>query len=203
LFLRFLKEAADARGLAVHAYVLMANHVHILATGSRAESLSRTIQDVGRTYVPYFNKRHGRTGALWEGRYYSTLVDTDEYLLTCHRYVELNPTRAGLVQRPADYRWSSHRFHAHGIRDELVQPHSVLLQMAATEDGRRDAYQRLFGNPVEQEFLDRIRQCSRRGWALGSERFCRSIQAATGRAVTAPPRGWRKGRPRNTADKSE
>ena len=107
LYLRCLREAARRHTCAVHAYVLMSNHVHLLVTPSSIGAVAATMQDVGRRYVRLFNQIHGRSGTLWEGRYKSSLIDSESYLLTCHRYIELNPVRAGLVNHPLEYPWSS------------------------------------------------------------------------------------------------
>jgi putative transposase len=195
-FLEYLADAARRNGLAVHAYVLMTNHVHLLATGHDSRSAPRTIQSVGRRYVAYFNGRYGRTGTLWEGRYRSTLVETDRYLFACHRYIDMNPVRAGLAAHPAAYRWSSHRFYAVGCKDELPTPHSLLRDMAATETERRKAYMRLFDRPLDDEILERIRFCSNKGWALGSDEFCESVGSAAQRRARPIGTGWKKGRKR-------
>ena len=105
-YLRWLAEYAKKFGMDIHAYVLMTNHVHLLATPQRENSLSKTLQAVGRQYVRYFNHSYRRSGTLWEGRYKSSLVQSERYLLECYRYIELNPVRAGMVDDPADYRWS-------------------------------------------------------------------------------------------------
>jgi putative transposase len=195
-FLEYLADAARRNGFAVHAYVLMTNHVHLLATGYDSRSAPRTIQSVGRRYVAYFNARYGRSGTLWEGRYRSTLVETDRYLFACHRYIDMNPVRVGLAPHPAAYRWSSHRFYALGREDELVTPHSLLLSMAGTEQGRRLAYVRMFDRPLDDEILERIRFCSNKGWALGSEEFCESVERVARRRALPIETGWKKGRKR-------
>lgn len=97
----------------------MSDHVHLLATGAEPGSIAKAIQNVGRQYVWYFNSRYSRTGTLWEGRYRATLVDTDGYLLVCHRYIDMNPVRAGIAVRPAEYPWSSYRHYALGADDQM------------------------------------------------------------------------------------
>ncbi len=114
VFLERLAEASARFGLAIHAYVLMTNHVHILATPQAAASMGRVMQSVGRRYVRYFNHVYGRTGTLWEGRYRATPIAAEDYLLACSRYIELNPVRAGMVVSPAHYRWSRYRCNAQG-----------------------------------------------------------------------------------------
>ena len=110
-----LAEACRRFGCHLHAYVFMTNHTHLLMTPSTAAGISQVMQSLGRVYVQYFNYRYHRTGTLWEGRFKATLIDTDRYLMTCHRYIELNPVRAGLVQRPEEYGWSSFLRNALGM----------------------------------------------------------------------------------------
>ena len=193
-FLSCLREAAGRNGLAIHAYVLMTNHVHLLATGQHSSSTPKTIQSLGRQYVAYFNGRYGRSGTLWEGRYRSTLVEAEHYLLACHRYIDLNPVRAGLVNHPAEYPWSSYRFYAMGIPDDLATPHAVVLNLASTPERRRAAYSSTFDRPLESEVLDRIRSCSNKGWALGSAEFCQRIESTTRRRALPLQRGRKKDR---------
>ena len=121
----WLGEAAAEHGCAIHAYVLMTNHVHLLVTPARALSLPRAMQSLGRRYVRYVNAAHGRTGTLWEGRYRAAPIDSDAYFLACCRYIELNPVRAGLTAHPREYPWSSWRAHAQGIADPLAADHPL------------------------------------------------------------------------------
>lgn len=139
-YLRLLCQHADQQHCRVHTYVLMDNHVHLLVTPDVSGGLSRMMQAVSRTYVRRVNDRQVRTGTLWEGRFYSTLVDTDRYLLACQRYIELNPVRAGRVARPGDYRWSSYRANAHGRPNALLKPHSAFELIALDLDERRRRY---------------------------------------------------------------
>lgn len=125
VFVHVVREASLRFGVQVHAYVLMTNHVHLMVTPPNGEALSRAMQAIGRRYVRYFNDRYTRTGTLFEGRYRSVLVDAETYWITCMRYVELNPVRAGLVDHPAQYRWSSYRAHATGIPDRLLSDHHI------------------------------------------------------------------------------
>ncbi|QYZ67059.1 MAG: transposase [Gammaproteobacteria bacterium (ex Lamellibrachia satsuma)] len=126
---RCLLEAEETHGLAVHAWVFMHNHIHLLVTPSDAFSLPRTMQSVGRRYAQYFNRTYHRSGSLWEGRYKSALVDTDRYLLACYRYIELNPVRAGIAAKPEDYPYSSYQANGVGKADGLVTTHPVYLQL--------------------------------------------------------------------------
>jgi putative transposase len=147
---------------------------------------------VGRRYVRYFNGKHGRTGTLWEGRYRATLIESERYLLTCYRYIELNPVRAGLARHPVEYPWSSHAANAVGTRDPLVSPHPRYLQLAGDPPARRAAYQTLFNSAIDPATLDAIRDATNKEWALGSEDFRREVAVRLNRRA-AP---LRPGRPR-------
>ena len=191
-FHRCLVEVTRRHQVEVHAYVLMSNHVHLLATGQALNSLAKVIQGMGRRYVSYFNYLHGRTGTLWEGRFHSSLVQEDRYFLACHRYIEMNPVRAKLVERPGEYRWSSFGFNRMGKADDLVTPHSVYLSLGSTEARRQGAYGYMFDKGLADE--DSIRDALRRGVPLGDRQFCKEIEAISGRRVLPRPRG----RPRKT-----
>jgi putative transposase len=187
-YLDCLGDASTQHGVAIHAYVLMPNHVHVLVSPSDARSLPRMMQKVGRKYVAKFNFMHARTGTLWEGRYKATLVDTDEYLLACQRYVELNPVRACIVATPADYRWSSHRANAYGCQDRLVTPHCAFAAMAGAVD-RYEAYRRLFDLPLPSDIIERIREATQFEWALGDQRFRARVASLTARRPEKMPMG--------------
>lgn len=196
VFRSSLQNACEKYGVQLHAYVFMTNHVHLLATGAERWSIARAIQSIGRKYVRYFNSRYARTGTLWDGRYRATLVDTDCYLLACHRYIDLNPVRAGMVSHPVQYPWSSHRHYASPIEDELVIPHATLTALAATAERRVIAYRKLFATPLDEEVLHRIRYASRTGWALGSDDFCRRLEGQGARRTRPLPTGYPPGRKR-------
>lgn len=147
------------------------------------------MQDLGRRYVRIFNDVHHRTGTLWEGRYKAAMIDTERYLLTCHRYIELNPVRAGLVPQPADFRWSSHRFYVHGFTNALITPHSIMQRLGVDDAARRAAYLELFKAPIEPALVDLIRSNTNKGWPLGSKEFLLTLGAALGRDVQPPKRG--------------
>lgn len=170
-FARWLGTAVRRYDCHVHAYVFMTNHVHFLMTPFHHGAMGRVMQMVGRLYVRYFNERHGRTGTLWEGRYRSTPVDTDRYFMACHRYIELNPVRAGLTNRPADYRWSSHTANAFGAQDLLVSPHPLYLSLAGSPNERRVAYRALFRSAIEADMMQRIRSSIHAEWPLGSDAY--------------------------------
>ncbi len=181
LYLHWLHEAAQRYGGSIHAYVLMNNHVHLLATGAETGALGRMMQSLGRRYVRYFNSKYGRTGTLWEGRYRSSLIDTDRYLLTCYRYIELNPVRAHIVKRPGDYRWSSYHGNAGGGTVELLTPHDTYLSLGKTDAARVSAYRKLFADAMGDEELQAIRDHVNQGKALGSERFIHRVEATLNR----------------------
>ena len=190
-FHRCLAELAEECSVRVHAYVFMGNHVHLLATGGASRAIGRMLQCMGRRYVGYFNYLHGRTGTLWEGRYRSCPVESERYLLTCQRYIELNPVRAGMVSDPAEFLWSSHRCHAFGKGDDLVSPHAVFDEISRDDEERRKCYRALFKAQIEPATLDFIRGSLNTGWPLGSADFRERLQAMCGRR-TAPLTPGRK-----------
>ena len=167
-FLFALREASLRYQLDVHAYVLMTNHFHIVATPHVANGLSRAMQLVGTKYVPYFNRRYTRTGRLFEGRFKSNVIDTETYWFTCMRYVELNPVRAALVVDPGDYRWSSYRSNALGAHDRLITPHSLYRSLGESPISRQESWRELCGEAISTEDLFEIREAARSGAALGS-----------------------------------
>jgi putative transposase len=188
-FKQALLDAAKRHRLAIHAYVFMTNHIHLLASPGTAESGPKTMQSVGRRYVQYFNFRYTRTGTLWEGRYRATVVDAENYLFECMRYIELNPVRAGMVRHPRDYPWSSYRANAEGKADALVEPHGLYRSLAKEESERRFAYRELVKAPMDAELLEEIRACTNKGWALGSGRFQSKMERMTERRAVPLPKG--------------
>jgi putative transposase len=183
-----LIDAATKHGLAIHGYVWMTNHVHLLATPQFHDSISKTFQSVGRRYVQYFNFTYQRSGTLWEGRYRATVVDSEQYLLTLMRYIELNPVRAGMVALPQDYPWSSYGRNALGARGpnaDWITPHAEYSRMGACDADRRLAYQALFSEPIGPADLEQIRNCTHKGWALGGERFKSEIEFLGQRRATS------------------
>lgn len=162
----------------VHAYVMMTNHIHLLVTPTTDDGVSKLLQHIGRKYVSYYNRVHERTGGLWEGRFKSSLIDSEEYLFTCMRYIELNPVRAGLVADPGGYAWSSFRANALGRGDPVVVPHELYLQMGSDPDTRRRNYVLMFEEQIPDRILERIRRAGMRGWALGGQRFLKQVHHA-------------------------
>ena len=188
-YLRCLAEFASRHGCAVHAYVLMTNHVHLLLTPAEKGAVAALLQDLGRKYVRVINSIHGRTGTLWEGRFKSSLVDTEKYLLICHRYIELNPVRAGMVADPAAYSWSSHLRYARGQVSSLLTAHCVYDALGANDTERQAAYRSLFAADLDARAVDRIRDATNAGCALGSQLFMAKVAAKLGRPVRTPTRG--------------
>lgn len=177
-YLSWLREGALQHGCAVHAYVLMTNHVHLLVTPLVRESISRTIQFVGRHYVTYVNHQYGRSGTLWEGRHKGSVIASDAYLLACSRYIELNPVRAGMVEKPGDYRWSSYRNNAFGENSPLLEPHTFYRALGDTPEAQQYAYRELFRHALEAPQIHDIRSAVQTGTPLGNERFRDQIEKA-------------------------
>jgi putative transposase len=188
-YLKCLARAALRHGCAVHAYVLMSNHVHLLVTPAKRGSVGTMLQELGRRYVRIINALHGRTGTLWEGRFKSSLIDSETYLLTCHRYIELNPVRAGLVAHPAAYRWSSHEYYAAGKTDSLITEHVGFSGLGRDREQRQAAFRELFEIEIDPETLTRIRDSVNAGSALGSPAFLEHVKGRVGRPVDVPKRG--------------
>ena len=189
--LALLGEHAPRFGIALHAYVLMGNHFHLLATPATDDGLPKFMQAVGRSYVRWFNDRHARTGTLWEGRYRSTLIQTDRYLLACMAYIDLNPVRAGLVSEPRDHPWSSHH-HYIGLRpDRLVTPHPLYWELGNTPFAREAAYADLVRAGIAPLDQRRLTDGALQGWAVGDQAFVERLQATTPRRVTKAGAGRR------------
>jgi putative transposase len=185
-YLGRLCAASSKHRVAVHAYVLMSNHVHLLATQRSAEGVARMMQAVGSAYVPTFNARHGRTGTLWDGRYFASLVGSDAYLWNCHRYIELNPVRAGIVSDPSEYRWSSFGRNALGRADPLVQPHPAYDALSVDPPA---AYRGFFLHEMLPATVEAIRDRLRNQRAFGDERFLFHVDTVASRSSMNRARG--------------
>ncbi|MDF1615803.1 transposase [Desulfurivibrio dismutans] len=188
-YLSFLEEAAVKYQVAIHAFVLMTNHVHLLLTPGDELGVSRMMQALGRKYVQYFNFTYGRTGTLWEGRYKSTLVSADNYLLTVYRYIEMNPVRAGMVDHASEYPWSSYQGNALGKPVQLLTAHPLYDQLGKTDAERQSAYRALFRDKMPERDLMAIREATNKAWALGDDRFKAQVEAMTGRRSAPLGRG--------------
>ena len=171
VFLRHLTEGAKQFEVAIHAYVLMGNHIHLLATPQDATGLARTMQWIGRYYVPYFNWKYERTGTIWQGRYKTSVIDSERYFLLCSRYIELNPVRAGLVGTPGDYRWSSYRHHVGMTYDPLITEHPLYWALGNTPFAREAAYQHLVDQSLSARDVTVLTDATLKGWAVGSNAF--------------------------------
>jgi len=180
-YLHHLGELSARYACSVHAYVLMTNHVHLLLTPHRPDGASLLMKHLGQRYVQYVNRIYKRSGTLWEGRFRSSIVQVETYLLRCQHYIELNPVRAGMVDSPGAYRWSSFAANALGRVDRLITPHLVYLALGTHEAGRRAAYLELFRSELEANELEAIRSSANAGYALGSERFKKEIEQVLGR----------------------
>lgn len=184
-----LEAAAYNNNLQVHAYVLMQDHVHILATPGNEDSISRSLQSVGRNYVQYYNECYGGMGSPWEGRYRATVIDPKDYMLLCSRYIELNPVRHGLVKNPRDYQWSSYAANAQGKNDEMITASKQYVRLGKSDKERAKAYRALFKSKIDADTLDLITESTLKGWALGNARFAAKIEALCGRRATPLPKG--------------
>lgn len=189
VYLDKLKLYSEKFSVAVHSYVLMTNHVHLLMTPETEQGVSQLMQSLGRYYVRYINQTYDRTGTLWEGRYKSTLIDGDNYFLIVSRYIELNPVRAGMVAHPAEYPWSSYQYNALGRPTELITPHYLYQGLAKTEKTRQKRYVALFDKIIPDYTLEEIRDSINRAWVLGDGRFKRQIERQTGRRASPLARG--------------
>lgn len=175
-YLNWLEKASERYGCAIHAYVLMTNHIHILATPDSRQGISLMMQYIGRHYVPYINFTYGTSGSIWEGRYKSSLVHDEEYLLSCMRYIELNPVRADMVNNPSQYRWSSYRANAQGKSSSILTQHTLFRSLGGTSVERMEAYKGIFAAHVNQEEHDTIQKAYQTGTPLGNDYFRKKIE---------------------------
>ena len=173
----------------IHAYVLMSNHLHLLLTPQEDLALSKMMQAVGRGYVQAFNKVHGRTGTLWEGRYRSTLIQTDLYLLACMAYIDLNPVRAHMVDLPERYEWSSHGHYVGQRVDRLITPHALYWALGNTPFAREVAYAELVRAGISAGQQGALTDATLSGWALGDSEFIQDLQTQTQRRLTMAKAG--------------
>jgi putative transposase len=182
--LNLLLENAQKFKVAIHAYVLMPNHFHLLATPETNDGLPQMMQAVGRRYVRWFNDAQERSGTLWEGRYKSTVIDTDQYLLTCMAYLDLNPVWAALVGQAADYVWSSHGHYIGQKVDKLITPHPLVWGLGNTPFAREAAYAELVKGGISASQQVKLTDAALRGWALGDADFVKELQDLTQRRVS-------------------
>lgn len=198
-YLHWLGEALAKERCALHAYALMTNHVHLLLTPRQAENVPRLIIALGRRYVQYINKTYRRTGTLWDSRYKSSLIQAETYLLTCQRYIELNPVRAAMVDDPAHYRWTSYRANGLGHASAILTPHPLYLALGVDDRARQGAYRALFRAQLDKAAVDDIRLALGQNQPLGNERFYARIEKLTGRRREAKPQGRPRAPGENTS----
>jgi putative transposase len=182
-YLEFLAIAAEKTGCQLHAYVLMTNHVHMLITPMQEHGISALMQSLGKRYVQYINKTYRRTGTLWEGRYKASLIDSQHYLLTCMRYIELNPVRANMVEVPSEYRWSSYGFNGTAAEDKNVSPHPLYIGLGETKEERCFAYRELFRHKMDNTLLHDIRESVNQDLVLGRDDFKDKVDMMLKRSV--------------------
>ena len=192
VYLSHLRELSKKHGCAVHAYCLMTNHVHVLMTPKAAVACTNLMRDLGQRYVQYFNRRHGRSGTLWEGRYHSCLVESARYILACYRYIELNPVRAEMADQPGAYLWSSYAVNSGSRVDPFVTGHSEFLALATEHEERGRCYRELFEQEIDEGLLRTIRDATNGGYPLATDEFKATVIQRLG-WKTAPgkpgPRG--------------
>lgn len=186
-YLDSLRSAALRYGGDVHAYALMADHVHLLITPHAEDSLARILQQVGRSFVRYLNSAYHRSGSLWDGRYKAAIIDSEHYLLACYRYVELDPVRSHCVVYPGDYPWSSYRAHALGESNPLIADHPLYRALGPTLGARSEAYSTLFHSRLDESTMDAIQMATLSDWVLGSDRFRAELLAALERRSAPTP----------------
>ncbi|MEO4049403.1 transposase [Pseudomonas sp. CAU 1711] len=195
LYLDHLAEQADKHGCDVHAWCLMTNHVHLLLTPHDVESAGLLMKGLGQRYVQYVNRTYRRSGTLWEGRFRSCLVQEEAYLLSCYRYIEMNPVRAGMVAHPAEYRWSSYRANAQAEPHRLRKAHPLYEALGDSAEARAAGYRELFRYELDPGLVDQLRSATNGNYALGNQRFSEEVEQALGRRVTP----GKPGRPKQEA----
>ncbi len=194
-YLRCLKHAADDYGCKVHGYVLMTNHIHLLVSPEDKESIAQLFQGLGRHYVRYINETYRRQGGLWEGRYKGNIIQSQAYLLACMRYIEMNPVRAGMVDHPEKYRWSSYAANALGASNAILSQHEEYINLGVSSEQRQQIYQGLFDDRLESEVIDFLSQSLQSGTPLGNDQFISQIEATMGKKVGCIQPGCPKKKP--------
>jgi REP-associated tyrosine transposase len=193
-YLQDLTEQAAKYGCDIHAYCLMTSHVHLLNTPEHQNSAGLMMKHLGQRYVPYINRTYRRSGTLWEGRFKSCLAQSEHYVLACYRYIELNPVRAGMVEHPADYPWSSYRYNGQGMANALLSQHPLYRALGQSNGERCRQYRELLREHLEPELIEEIRQATDGNYVPGDARFSAGIEAMLQRRVTP----GKAGRPEKT-----
>ena len=184
VYLQWLEEYAEKYECDIHAYVLMTNHVHLLVKPQNTASVGAMMKNLGQRYVQYINRTYQRSGTLWEGRFRSCITQDEGYVLSCYRYIELNPVRAGMVEHPAEYRWSSYRSNAQGEASKLLKTNDLYQRLGESSSQRQERYRELFRNQLDQGMIDQIRRATNGNFALGNDRFKSQVEEALGRRVS-------------------
>jgi putative transposase len=182
-YLEWLREYAQSSDCSIHSYVLMTNHVHILLTPRKRHSVGDLMKRLGQRYVQHVNRTYKRSGTLWEGRFRSSLIQQEQYLFTCQRYIEMNPVRAEMVKHPGEYRWSSYRTNGQGEKSEVITYHALYQSLGSTDEERQIAYRELFRHELESGEIDKIRKATNGNFALGTDRFHEEVSKMIGRRV--------------------
>ncbi len=189
VYLDKLYEYSEKLDVAIHSYVLMTNHVHLLLSPANTYGASQLLQSLGRYYVRYINATYNRTGTLWEGRFKASMINSEQYLLTVSRYIELNPVRANMIDHPAEYPWSSYHQNALGKKIKLITSHAVYNSLGNNKLERQLAYQSLFVNHIPDYTVEEIRKAANKGWVVGDARFKQQIEKQLGYSIPPLPRG--------------
>lgn len=197
-FLSWLKSGAKMFKVAIHAYVLLPDQLHLLATPSDATGLGQLMQWLGRYYVPYFNQKYSREGSLWQGRYKTSVIDGDNFFLLCCRYLEFVPVQTGLAAQSLDYSWSSYAHHAGFRPDTVITDHALYWALGNTPFDREASYLRLFEQGLGSSQVKTVEQAVLKGWPLGSEAFKQALEFRMKRQVLPAKRG----RPRKIVSKT-
>ena len=183
-YAHWLAEGVQKFEVHLHGWIFMTNHVHLLLTPQNDKAVSKLMQFLGRLYVRHFNYNYARSGSLFEDRFKSSVVQDDIYLLTCLRYIELNPVRAGMVTDPGDYRWSSYSSNGFGNSISMLTPHRLYLSLGETESARLINYRKLIGESLGADVIAKIRHCANKGLILGTEKFRQQFEEITGDSPT-------------------
>ena len=195
-FLRILAELAPRWDCQIHAWVLMTNHFHLLLTPEHAGGPAGLMKNLGQRHVQSTNRRFGRTGSLWEGRFRSALAQDGAYVINCYRYIELNPVRAGIVEHPADFPWSSYRHNGEAEPSDMLAPHPDYLALGESAGKRAEHYRSLLAAGLDASQMTAIRDSTNGNFVFGGEEFSARIAAALGRRVV-PARPGRPARGRS------
>lgn len=191
-YLALLGDAAIRFKVAVHAYVLLDNHVHLLLTPADGVGLAQAMQALGRAYVRYFNDRHARSGTLWEGRYRSAPLEAGTYLLPCLVWMDTHPVRAGLANDPAGYAWCSHGHYVGQRVDRLITPPDAYWALGNTPFAREAAYAEMVHAGLDAPLTRAFARFAQGGWPMGGAAFAAEMEKEGGRRTVQR----RAGRPK-------